>query len=103
MLGPLRRRFRRWRVTIRPLIFIGVIYMPGLDSLSPEADHQIELLAALGLYKVESETIKDSLRKLGSRYQSTKSLPELREELDRKLGDRSLAETVLKLREEETD
>lgn len=75
--------------------------MPEIDHQASGVKDKVELLIALGLYKAKSETIKDRLRKLSSRYKITMSLQELREDLDRKLGEKSLSQAVVKMREEE--
>ncbi len=50
----------------------------------PKEMHNIKILAAIGLYKTESEVMKNSLRRLQSG--SIKSTKEIRNILDRALG-----------------
>ncbi|MFQ6117785.1 MAG: hypothetical protein ACE5LQ_05915 [Candidatus Bipolaricaulia bacterium] len=72
------------------------------QEISKEAQDEIEMLIAVGLYKTQSESMKGCLRRLTLRYAgSVEPLQELRKRLDEKLGDKSLSDVIKQLREEE--
>lgn len=67
----------------------------------PEEMHSVKILVAIGLYKTESEAMKNSMRRL--RSGSIKSAKEIRNMLDRVLGEEELSSIIKRMREEETD
>ena len=67
----------------------------------PEEMHGVKVLAAIGLYKTESEAMKNSVRRL--RSGSTKGAKEIRNMLDRALGEGELSSVIKRMREEETE
>lgn len=60
--------------------------------------HNIKILAAIGLYKTESEIMKNSLRRL--QFGRIKSAKEIRNVLDRALGKKELSSLIRQMREE---
>lgn len=67
----------------------------------PEEMHGVKILVAIGLYKTESEVMKNSMRRL--RSGSIKSAKEIRNILDKVLGEEELSSVIKRMREEETD
>jgi len=64
----------------------------------PEELHRVKILAAIGLYKTESEWMKKSLRQLRSgRFKEAKEI------LDKALGREELSSVIRRMREEESD
>ena len=67
----------------------------------PEELHRVKILAAIGLYKTESEWMKKSLRQLRSgRFREAKEIKEI---LDKALGREELSSVIRRMREEESD
>ena len=67
----------------------------------PEELHRVKILAAIGLYKTESERMKKSLRQLRSgRFKEAKEIKEI---LDKALGREELSSVIRRMREEESD
>ena len=67
----------------------------------PEELHRVKILAAIGLYKTESEWMKKSLRQLRSgRFKEAKEIKEI---LDKALGREELSSVIRRMREEESD
>ncbi|MFN4218774.1 MAG: hypothetical protein ACK4HB_05805 [Candidatus Bipolaricaulia bacterium] len=66
-----------------------------------EAQEELEALIGLGIYKLESETLKDYLRELQARYKESGNLRKLRRRLDQALGNQELSALVREMREEE--
>ena len=67
----------------------------------PEELHRVKILAAIGLYKTESEWMKKSLRQLRSGH--FKEAKEIKEILDKALGREELSSVIRRMREEESD
>jgi len=67
----------------------------------PEELHRVKILAAIGLYKTESEWMKKSLKQLRSgRFKEAKEIKEI---LDKALGREELSSVIRRMREEESD
>ena len=67
----------------------------------PEELHRVKILAAIGLYKTESEWMKKSLRQLRSgRFKEAKEIKKI---LDKALGREELSSVIRRMREEESD
>ena len=67
----------------------------------PEELHRVKILAAIGLYKTESEWLKKSLRQLRSgRFKEAKEIKKI---LDKALGREELSSVIRRMREEESD
>jgi len=67
----------------------------------PEELHRVKILAAIGLYKTESEWMKKGLRQLRSgRFKEAKEIKEI---LDKALGSEELSSVIRRMREEESD
>lgn len=64
----------------------------------PKEMHNIKILAAIGLYKTESEVMKNSIRRL--RSGSIRYIKEIRNILDRALGEEELSLMIRRMREE---
>ncbi|MCG2712929.1 MAG: hypothetical protein L6416_11500 [Candidatus Omnitrophica bacterium] len=64
----------------------------------PKEMHNIKILAAIGLYKTESEVMKNSIRRL--RSGSIRYVKEIRNILDRALGEEELSLMIRRMREE---
>lgn len=68
---------------------------------SAEVYESVQGLIATGLYKSKSQAVRTQLQKLGSQHPPGRSLAELRHDLDQKLTDISLSQTVRDIREHE--
>ena len=67
----------------------------------PEELHRVKILAAIGLYRTESEWMKKSLKQLRSgRFKEAKEIKEI---LDKALGREELSSVIRRMREEESD
>jgi hypothetical protein len=66
-----------------------------------EEMYNVKILAAIGLYKTESEWMKKGIRQL--RLGRVKGAKEIREILDRALGKEELSSVIRRMREEELD
>lgn len=64
----------------------------------PKEMHNIKILAAIGLYKTESEVMKNSIRR--QRSGSIRYVKEIRNILDRALGEEELSLMIRRMREE---
>lgn len=67
----------------------------------PEEMHHVKILAAIGLYKTESEWMKKGIREL--RFGRIKEAKEIRKTLDKALGKEELSAIIRRMREEELD
>jgi len=67
----------------------------------PKEMHSVKILAAIGLYKAESEWMKKSIRQL--RLGRVKEAKEIKETLDKALGKEELSSVIRRMREEELD
>jgi len=65
----------------------------------PEGMKEIEALIAIGLYKTKTESIRESLKDLLSKYH-VKPIHEIRNQLDKQVK-KSLSGEIIKIREEE--
>lgn len=67
----------------------------------PEELYSVKILAAIGLYKTESEWMKKGIRQL--RLGRVRGVKEIREILDKALGKEELSSVIRRMREEELD
>ena len=72
----------------------------------PEELHRVKILAAIGLYKTESEWMKKSIRQLRSgRFKEAKEIKEILDKAlglrDKALGREELSSVIRRIREEE--
>jgi len=70
-------------------------------SVLKGAQEELEALIGLGIYRAESEILKDYLRELQARYKGQVNLKELRRQLDQALGPKELSQVIRELRQEE--
>ncbi len=67
----------------------------------PEEMYRVKILAAIGLYKTESEWMKKGIRQF--RLGRVKEAKEIKEILDKALGKEELSSVIRRMREEELD
>ena len=67
----------------------------------PEEMHSVKILAAIGLYKTESEWMKKGISQL--QVGRVKAAKEIKEILDKALRKEELSSVIRRMREEEVD
>lgn len=73
--------------------------MKSIKNLElPKEMHRVKILAAIGIYKTGSEIMKNGIRKMQSGR--IKGINEIRNILDRAIGEEELSSMIRKMREE---
>jgi len=68
---------------------------------SPTLIHELDIMVDNGLFRTRTEAVNEGIRLLIRRYKAMRIADKLDEIAEKNLGDRSLTDTLLELREEE--
>ena len=68
---------------------------------SPTLIHELDIMVENGLFRTRTEAVNEGIRLLIRRYKAMRIADKLDEIAEKDLGDKSLTDTLLELREEE--
>jgi len=68
---------------------------------SPTLIHELDIMVDNGLFRTRTEAVNEGIRLLIRRYKAMRIADKLDEIAEKNLGDKSLTDTLLELREEE--
>jgi len=68
---------------------------------SPTLIHELDIMVDNGLFRTRTEAVNEGIRLLIRRYKAIRIADKLDEIAEKNLGDKSLTDTLLELREEE--
>jgi len=68
---------------------------------SPTLIHELDVMVDNGLFRTRTEAVNEGIRLLIRRYKAMRIADKLDEIAENNLGDKSLTDTLLELREEE--